>query len=181
MDPSCIKLCQLCSFKAPNLKYLLKHIRQVHAHKPGFQVVCGLSGCPRRFGNFEVFCNHVYGFHTDHEMVVSQTQSFSTREEPSEDETPENEHGIEQPSAKIRAATWILKIQETHKLPQSTMESIIIDTTGFIQDLLIDLHDEVESCLTKAGVNFSDVPGLLKLFDPSSSFANPFSGANIHS
>ena len=177
MDPSSIKLCQLCSFKAPDLKYLLKHIRQVHAHKPGFQIVCGLSSCPKRFGNFEVFRNHVYDFHTNHETVVPQTSSLSNEEELC-NESPENENSYEEcsHSKKIRVATWILKVQETYKLPQSTMESILKDTTGLIQDLLIDIRDDVESCLTNAGVNFSNVSGLSELFDSSSLYANPFSG-----
>ena len=31
---------------------------------------------------------------------------------------------------KRRAATWILKVQEQHELPQSTIEEILRDVTG---------------------------------------------------
>ena len=76
-----MKSCQFCPFKAPDLKHFLKHIRQVHTHKPEFQIVCNLSGCPRKFRKFEVFRNHMYGFHTDEEAIIAQVPSPSAEDE----------------------------------------------------------------------------------------------------
>ena len=70
---------------------------------------------------------------------------------------------------KIAAAVWILKIQEVYKIPQSTMNQIITDITGFIQDLLTDLYVDVKSTLTEAGVNPASVSALSELFSHSSS------------
>lgn len=173
-----VKKCQLCSFEAPDLKYLLKHIRQGHAHKPGFHIRCNLSGCPRVFRTFEVFRNHVYCFHTDHEHTVTP----SCEQLPSDDniidtdETPLiDPKDVVSPIQKA-AAIWILKIQEVYKIPQSTMEKILTDVTGFIQDILTDLYDEVISMLTTAGAPLSSLVGLAELFSHSSTYANPFAG-----
>ena len=77
-------------------------------------------------------------------------------------------------NSKRSAALWILKVQESYQLPQSTMEKIVSDMTGLFQDLLLDLNDDVKSCLSKAGIG--DVPGLAEKFSLQSSYANPFEG-----
>ena len=178
-----VKTCQLCKFKAPNLTYLLKHIRQVHSHQPGFNITCSLSGCQRKFHNFAVYRNHIYDYHTDTENIVQCTTSTGgDNEEEIDDEELLNDMGNEEHSqgfSKQRAAAlWILKVQEMYKLPQSTMESILDDVTGLFQDLLMDLCDEVKSVLAKADIAHSDVPGLLDLFASTSSYAQPFAGLN---
>lgn len=180
MNSSYVKKCQLCTVKVPDLKHLLKHIRQVHAHKPGFRICCGLSGCPRLFRTFEVFRNHVYAIHTDCEAILTPTSSHEdyTSDSVEGDISDNSEDNPSEQSyfnlRKKAAAIWILKIQEVYKLPQSTMDKILADVTGFIQDLLTDLYDDVKSSLTKAGVNASLVAALSELF--SSPYTNPFAG-----
>ena len=172
-----IKNCCFCAFQAPDLKHFLKHIRQAHSQKPGFQIVCGLSGCPRTFRKFEVFRNHVYGFHTDEEsipQVPSHSNNSEDEHEFSELEEFENIESID--PKKKAAATWILKVQELYKLPQSTMDCILKDTTGFIQDILVDVFDDVELRLREAGVDSAILADLSGLFDSSSRHANPFAG-----
>ena len=56
------------------------------------------------------------------------------------------------------------------------MDCILRDTTGFIQDLFLDVFDSVKSCLTEAGVDSHYIEGLSGLFDSSSHLANPFAG-----
>ena len=175
-----MKPCQLCGTATPSLKYLLKHIRQVHAHRPGFHIQCCLGGCTRVFRTFEVYRNHVYDYHSDAEPVTAQTSVPSGGSDENMYE-PELETEYEpEPTPlykrKKHGATWILKIQETHKLPQSTMEQILKDVTGFFEDLLVDLLDDVNDCLVNADVDPNQIPGLVELFSAESAYANPFAG-----
>lgn len=168
-----VKNCQLCSFVAPNLRYLLQHIRQVHAHQHGFHLVCGLSGCERMFRTFTVYRNHVYDRHSD--LVANMGNEVMDDDNELGDHN-ESEHELaDDPAINSRmrsAAMWILKIQETHGIPQSTMMEILKDVTGFVQDLLSDLFKDVKSVLVGAGIP-TDIPGLTSL---QSAYAHPFSG-----
>ena len=180
MNDSSLKPCQLCTFVAPSLKDLLKHIRQVHSHRPGFRITCHLGGCKRTFTTFEVFRNHVYGFHTEQEAITLERQEDTGEECGQFDSIPgcfETLNPVfDSNSRKKAAAMWILKVQEKFLLPQSTMELILKDVTGFFQDLLSDLVDDVNAALCDASVDHRSVPGLSELFCPSSLYANPFTG-----
>ena len=92
----------------------------------------------------------------------------------------DNHQPLSQNARKKAAATWILKVQETYKLPQSTMELILKDITGFIQDMLIDLYEDVGTILADAGINCTTVAGLSFLFSSDSTFATPFAGLESH-
>ncbi len=195
-----VKPCLLCPFVAPTLKYLLKHLRQVHAHQPGFNITCCLSGCQRKFRTFEVFRNHIYEAHSESENIVI-TQStlpdpvsnpvlnpdpypvpnpYPPAEPPTPELTPDPDCDPDPHSManerKKRSATWILKIQEKFKLPQSTIEQIIQDVTGFFEDLLDDLYDDLKSILSNAGVDHSTITGLSELFSSTSTYSKPFAG-----
>ena len=148
MDPRCVKVCPLCSCLLPSLMHLLKHIRDVHAHRPGFCITCCLSGCRKQFKKFEVYRNHVYDFHTESESIL-QSAMPPTLEDENQEECMNHEtdpfcdpvtNSSKECLKKKAAATWILKIQEIYKLPQSTMEQILKDVTGFFQNILIDLQ-----------------------------------------
>ena len=182
MDPGNIKVCPLCSFMVPSLMYLLKHVREVHAHRPGFCITCCLGGCRKQFRKFEVYRNHVYDFHTDSEPVI-QCSTFQDQDDPDhwlncETDSfndPEMTSSILY-SKKRAAATWILKVQEMYKLPQSTMEQILKDVTGFFQNILMDLHDELKSILSNSGIDHTLLQGFDQLFSANSFYTNPFLG-----
>ena len=130
-----IKQCQLCSTSFTNLTYLLKHIRQVHSQRPGFRIVCGLSGCQRTFGSFGSYRNHIYGFHHEREPLV--INSVPAIEDDMDTSTLTSESDNVDPSMiKDSAAAWILKVQEQHKLPHSTMEDILKDVIYLCQVIL---------------------------------------------
>ena len=181
-----MKKCQICEFVAPNLKFLLKHIRQVHADRPGFHITCLLSGCQRTFRKFEVYRNHVYGHHTESEALTTLAteaaeHSFTDNlsETMSGGDESQTESLVDEDAAfcaKRRAATWILKIQETYKLTQSTVDSILGDVTGLFQDLLSNLFEEVKSILTKSDVDLTTIPDVSRLFDSTSFYMHPFQG-----
>ncbi len=73
------------------------------------------------------------------------------------DEPLLDSHDVDALRSRRRAATWILKVQETYKLTQSTMDS---DVTGFFQDLLSNLFEELKSALMKYGVDPTTIPGV---------------------
>lgn len=52
--------CPMCSdFFVSTLKLLLAHIYRVHAHRPNFQIACGISGCQATYKNFRRFKDHL--------------------------------------------------------------------------------------------------------------------------
>ncbi len=152
--------------------YLLKHIRQAHAHRPGFQITCSLSGCQRTFRSFGAYRNHIYDCHTESEL----TQADYDEETPVDEVEYMDTATMEGPSRKKSSAVWILKVQETYKLTQSTMEKLLGDVTGLVQDLLTDLYDEVKFALKQSNVDDIIIAGLSTLFGNDSPFANPFRG-----
>lgn len=117
--------------------------------------------------------------HSENEAVITQSSSIPGNDElpPETTETTEpifNDNDTS--SRKKQAAIWILKVQETYKLPQSTMELILKDITGFVQDLLVDLFDDVKQVLSNSGIDPAEVEGLSNLFSEDSVYATPFSG-----
>ena len=56
------------------------------------------------------------------------------------------------------------------------MERILKDITGFIQDTLLDLFDDVKSVLANVGIDPCSVPGLSSVFSENSVYATPFKG-----
>lgn len=56
--------CAICkTFKAPNFRLLMSHIRLVHATKPGFQMRCNIDSCSRNFTNMKTYDNHLSTSH----------------------------------------------------------------------------------------------------------------------
>ena len=178
MSTNNLKPCQLCDFIAPSLKYLLKHLRQVHSHQPGFQITCRLSGCQRVFRTFDVYRNHVYAIHKEQESIVPEVsgppaddhddQEYLDDHNPGHADFDDSSNVSTHDRRKRAAATWILKVQELYKLPQSTMGLILKDFTGFIEDLLTDLCDDVTSTLSDAGIDHVNIPRLHELFGDQS-------------
>ena len=78
-----VKPCSLCPFVASTLRDLLKHLRQVHAHQPGFEITCYISGCQRKFRNFKVLRNHVYDIHSESVITDTTPMDFEVDSNPS--------------------------------------------------------------------------------------------------
>lgn len=181
MECPAAKQCQLCDRKLPSLKYLLKHIREVHANRPSFHLVCSISGCQKIFHNFSVYRNHVYAYHTEAESVVltpsSEHDEASESQNDEAAESPTNEPVADKLFARKKAAAiWILKVQESYKITQATMDQILDDVTGFFQELLLDLFDDVKSVLADSNIDHSTITGLCELFGSESFYAKPFTG-----
>lgn len=138
--------CSLCSAKLLNRAYLLQHIRQAHSHRPGFNIICGFSGCQRTFQTFGNYRNHVYGFHCENETLSVNNPPLPVEGgfdvdmpgiDSLENEVPNGDHtdtnSCSHVSRKDSEVLWILKVQEKHKLPQATLEGILKDVTYFCQ------------------------------------------------
>lgn len=186
-----LKHCQLCDeFTSTTLSELVQHLSLVYAHLAGFHLRCGLNGCQKAFRNILTYCNHIYAFHTDshvsepHVSEPSQTNSdggwVSDLDDGELDQPlnlqPSEPTPLDPSELKKAAATWILKVKEGHKLPQSTINSVLNDFTEFNCLLLQDLHSVVIQKNRSAGLDPDTVYGLSEVFDPNSLYGKPFQG-----
>lgn len=148
---SSILVCPCCgSFSANSLTNLLSHIRLLHADAPNFAIDCNFQGCRRNFKKFHSFRNHVYAFHSTSGKQLQQTPIDHQDDILHCDldvDSDDNEQGFENEPLCVgtpsfadfteliqrAAATWILKVRECHRLPQSTLESIVKDLESFYQ------------------------------------------------
>lgn len=178
-----MKQCPVCrNFKAQRLLYYLKHIHLYHAHEPGLNITCGLSGCTRSFTNFYTYRDHVYAYHGDRDMsqlvptdvhsgdhggVGSSGEDYTTDRE--ETQSPSSDDVLQR-----AAAMWILKTKEKHRIPQSSMEAIIRDVQGFLQLVLGEIHSALSSSLSEAALDASSLSSMASIFQPDSIFGNPF-------
>lgn len=70
--------CPIChTFRAPNFRLLLSHIRLVHATKPGFRIGCTIDNCSRTFINMKIYDNHLSRDHFMHDRSIVPEQSMS--------------------------------------------------------------------------------------------------------
>lgn len=81
---------------------------------------------------------------------------------------------------KSAAAHWILKIKETCKLTQSSMDEIIQGVTDFNSIILSKLYDTVKNALEDQNIDINDIPQVAKAFDIQSPFFRPFRGVETH-
>ena len=70
--------CPLCGAFCSSISVYLSHLRVIHAHEAGFQVSCGLQGCPRTFKNFYTYRNHVYSMHDLDDITTNETIDDAT-------------------------------------------------------------------------------------------------------
>ena len=71
-------------------------------------------------------------------------------------------------------ARWILRVKEGHKLTQSCVEELLGDVTDLCSYTVSQLGTQVSSLLREAGIKMDDIPGLDELFQPGSSYCQPF-------
>lgn len=143
-----------------NITSHLRHVRLLHADSRSFSLRCNL-GCGREkpFNNFLTWRDHVYRIHRNckpdtasNQSIDPQTSAPTIEPDPDptqlsqledgsieDDEEPEVLDAVDTSiqnntaSLKRAAATFILKVQEMHRLPQSTMDSIIKEVDSLYQ------------------------------------------------
>ena len=154
-----------------SIRDYLKHLQLFHAHQPTFKLTCGIGGCSQTYTNMKTYSNHVYGVHdisNDLASAASLSEAPMASTDVSDnhgnssfvDRENEAEYGIsdnddcniedvgcaEQPSVnhlQRSSALLLLGLKEKHKLPQSTVQSIVNGMTSLIQQHTDTLKSQV--------------------------------------
>ena len=186
--------CPLCQdFQATEFSLLLPHIRLVHSTRPGFTIPCTIDNCTRVFTKMKTFTNHIYGDHlnllranhhgnlTNVEMashdIRTEEQDFEMDEDTNEEGNSEQQQSDDFKfpfEFKSIIATWILRLKETCRLPQSTMEKIIEGVTDLNQYILLQIYEAIKSILSHAKISIDKLPNLEEIFHPNGKYGMPF-------
>ena len=62
-------ICPCCGSRFATVSVFLTHLRLIHSNEAGFQITCGIQGCPRTYVNFHTYRNHVYSIHSSDGIV----------------------------------------------------------------------------------------------------------------
>lgn len=82
--------CSLCNcFAGQSFSSVLRHIRNIHKHDPGFQIQCGLEQCPKTYKNYDSFRSHVYRKHRS-VLFIQQNETSSSSSTSSNSNYPES-------------------------------------------------------------------------------------------
>ena len=121
---------------------LIHHVRLIHADR-AFSVRCRGCGRNKLFNNFYTWCDHMYSHHCESEpqkqpvpgpsesVVLDPEDTFNDEELAFEPEaSPDN---FACANLQHAATTFILQVQETHQLPQTTMDIIVKEIDSIYQ------------------------------------------------
>lgn len=174
-SPVCCPLCD--SFAAPTLKGVVRHIGVIHSLEPGFRVTCGVEGCTRSYTKFVSYKKHVYVKHRDawsvdqRECDISLPSSEEVRRDSPVTEGNDQEESVAQ--LQRSSALFILKAREIHKIPQTSLDSLLGDISTFIDVIRSRLLQRISKELKEKGIDMEQ--DLLALSN-SPDIANPFDG-----
>lgn len=161
--------CPTCyEFSGNSIAELLRHVRIFHADTRPFSIRCNLGcGRDRPFTNFFTFRDHVYKWHSGvkvsvgepsvnfHQPDVLQSHDDTSPYDGSEDDHPPDSEPMDY-AAKLQqsAATFILNVQEKHRIPQSTMERIIKEVDSLYQVWVLSIKRVLLEipCVTQRGL-----------------------------
>jgi len=137
--------CPCCGeYQGKNLADIICRVRLIHADR-AFSVRCRGCGRNKLYKNFYTWRDHMYSHHCESEpqkqpvpgpsesVVLDPEDTFSDKElafEPEASPTPDDFGCAYLQHA---AATFILKVQETHQLPQTTMDIILKEIDSLYQ------------------------------------------------
>ncbi len=169
--------CPLCVRSFVNIKCLLKHIRLTHADTRGFHIQCNLQGCKRTFRNFHTYRNHVYTWHDttdfghpdgeEESTVVNLSDTLGAGAgdgEGSEFDNQDCSVAPTEPSFEATlqkaAALWILKTRELHRIPISTMNTIIVDVQSLFEVAFSEIRGRIQRKIDDGSASL-DVTGLI--------------------
>ena len=171
--------CPLCeSFAAPHMKGVVRHIGLVHSHEARFRVTCGIGGCTRTYSNFSSYKKHMYVKHRDvldistserslDVVDLSPTLSLASSEDEQEPYIAQRDKST---------ALFILKAQEVHKIPQSSLNYLLGDISTYIDMTNCRLIQNVSAALREKGIEMDDE---LQALSNSPEVSDPFK--NLHS
>ena len=137
----CYVCCVCHKFGAPRFEPVLRHIGSMHSWDPGFQLTCGVNGCPKVYTSYRCFHKHILSDHFD---LVADVPHFvedleDTNETEYVDDHLADEADTETLSGQCRvrnsqllvptrsAALFLLKAKEQYKIPQSALDGLVND------------------------------------------------------
>ena len=168
-------VCPMCSdFSAPTFQLLQVHLFRVHSGD--FNVTC----CNIQFKTASAYRKHMQ---RNHRNVTTTSSSSQVTLEHEEDVgatnlswDPENSDASPSNSLNSEAniAMWILKLKESNKLTQTSVNQILQHVSELCTITVFELGEAVNQALEAAGVKPDDVTGLKDLFSTSSPLSQPF-------
>ena len=134
--------CSHCNrFSAKKIDRVLRHVGSVHAHDPGFHMVCGVDGCPRTYQNYRSFRKHLI---TKHSHYINSTDDEPELDVEYNDEMEMGEHGSVADERtwtadqRIRSsALFLLNAKEVDKVSQCKLDQLVDDITSLVQQSLV--------------------------------------------
>ena len=175
-------MCSLChSFSSHSMASVLRHIGAVHAHEPGFHIVCGIDGCPRTYRNYHSYRKHLRGPHHRWSVLSEESTSndtISSGEVCLEEESVDLAHNCSmQPRSgeqlKRSTALFLLKNKEVYKISQTAINSLVNDVSLIIQHTADTLYSQMCSALQESAIEKSAILGFESIF-ASKQIREPF-------
>ena len=172
--------CSMCHhFTAPNMGAVLRHIGSVHSHQAGFQVQCGIQGCPRTYKNYHSFRKHLrrkhseaVGFETPSELHVAQSD---TNADIWFGGMPVDTTEMIQNQHRASTALFVLKNREVHKISQVALNDLLYDVSMIVAETVDTLASRVSFVLCENGIKIENVNGLEEALSDVN-LRNPFRG-----
>lgn len=158
--------CPLCSsFGALSMKRIIRHIGSVHAHNAGFQVCCGIDGCPRTYTMFQSYRQHLYRHHRETLDAPPRSNSselldpdidieiqYSSDNNSEDSDKEENTTSI---LSKKEAGLFLLKAKELYKISELSMESLVSDISTIVESTMKHLEDRVQDVMAGKGISMT--------------------------
>ncbi len=57
--------CTYCPYLAHSLSQRVDHYKYVHSNQPGFEIVCYVDNCPKKYTNMRALTNHIKSKHPE--------------------------------------------------------------------------------------------------------------------
>lgn len=172
--------CQLCSCLSPNLSQYVSHLRLVHSEDIAFRVICGIESCIEEFTAFAAFSSHVYRRHRralglvgDSERIEGTNTFFDSHisddnetgaemaegnvelESPEVDQyhNPEENEDSNPETMRVKAAKFLLKLREGHKVSQTALVDIISTSNEMCAMACASFKQDIKKRLEQANVD----------------------------
>ena len=160
--------CFICHSAAGNtFSDIVRPIGYVNSHNPNFNVVCSIEGCTRSYSNFMSYRRHLYREHKH--FIGMENGEGASDENPDHQDTSEpmpmsvmvaagssSVLVISQESDRQlkqnRAALFVLKTSEIHKLSLLTMESLLLDISILVEHAIDMLQERLLGASAKGPI-----------------------------
>lgn len=146
-------VCSICNlFGANTYAAVLRHIGLIHRYDPGLHICCGIDHCPQTYSNYESFRSHVYRKHRNELHPPSSTNetgdgAIESVADSESDPVINFDSQHEPPNTRASGAKCLLKMREEYRIPQSTLNKIIVDMKGLWALSLNSVKEKVKEAM----------------------------------